>query len=189
MPQVCVVLAPGAEETETVAVADVLVRCGCQVQIAALAAAQVDGSRGIPLGSHCPLEEVDQTQIDCLYLPGGMGSAERCRDDARVQRLIAERLVAERLLAIICASPIALLPGDHARGRRLTSHPSVKDQLVGGGADWVDERVVQDGCLWTSQGPGTAIEFGLALGGALGDAETAAAVADAMRVAKVTRSS
>jgi len=44
-------------------------------------------------------------------------------------------------------------------GRRFTAHRSVVDQLP----DALSERVVEDGCLITSRGAGTALDFGLAL--------------------------
>jgi protease I len=40
-----------------------------------------------------------------------------------------------------------------AKGRRLTSWPSVKTDLVNAGAEWVDEEVVEDRGLVTSRKP------------------------------------
>jgi protease I len=37
------------------------------------------------------------------------------------------------------------------RGRRLTSHPSIKTDLINAGAEWVDEKVVADQGLVTGQ--------------------------------------
>lgn len=162
MPNVLVVVAPGAEEIETLAVADVLVRGGCEVVLASSAPSPVRGSRGLPLAATTTLEAVAGRDFDCVYLPGGMGSAQTCRDDPRIQDLIARQLAGPRILAIICASPIALLPRGLAKGRTLTCYPDLKDQFAGL-ATWRDEAVVIDRNLVTSQGPGTAIALGLAL--------------------------
>ena len=40
-----------------------------------------------------------------------------------------------------------------AKGRRLTSWPSLATDLRNAGADWVDEEVVVDGNLVTSRNP------------------------------------
>ena len=40
-----------------------------------------------------------------------------------------------------------------ARGRRMTSWPSLKTDLENAGANWVDEEVVVDGKLVTSRKP------------------------------------
>ncbi|MHC5067691.1 MAG: DJ-1 family glyoxalase III [Planctomycetota bacterium] len=181
MANVLIVLCPGAEEIETVTVADVLVRAGCTVTIAgSTGAGLIDGSRGIPLGATVSLDDVRADDYDCVYLPGGMGSAETCRDDVRIQTLIEKRLSNNRLLAIICAAPIALIPSDRARGRRLTSYPAVAEQLTAAGATWCDQAVVEDGTLITSQGPGTACALALTLAARLRGEDVAADVAAAM---------
>jgi putative intracellular protease/amidase len=179
-----VVLAPGAEEMEALSVPDVLVRAGCAVTVAGTAPgthpAICAGSRGLPLASQVGLDAVLERAFDLVYLPGGMGSARTCRDDARIQGLIARRLHAGLDLAIICASPIALLPAGLARGRRLTCFPALRGELEAGGAHWLDQPVVTDGCLITSQGAGTALALGLALAARLCGRERAAAVAAEM---------
>lgn len=177
---VLVVLAPGAEEIEVLTVPDVLVRAGCTVRVAGTRPGVLAGSRGLPLASQIELDAVLDEDPDLVYLPGGMGSAHTCRDDPRIQALIARRLGAGRLLAIICASPLALLPGGHARGRRLTCYPTLRGQLEAGGATWVDQPVVADGALITSQGAGTALALGLHLARVLCGRERAAAVATEM---------
>jgi len=182
MASVLVVLAPGAEETECIAVADVLVRAGCEVTVASAEAAPVRGSRGLMLGAHARLDDVIDDDFDCVYVPGGRGSAEYCRDDARIQALMERQLGADRLLAVICASAIALVPRGLARGRRVTSYPKVREEVVDAVGEWVDERVVIDGKLVTSQGPGTALELGLTLVRLLVDGETAAEIGRAMLV-------
>jgi protein DJ-1 len=187
MATVLVVLAPGAEEIETMAVGDILVRAGQQVTVAStVAGLTVTGSRGLPLAAHTTLDAVlhaEGPDPDLVYLPGGMGSALVCREDPRIQNLIGHRLAAQQRLAIICASVTALVPHGHGRGRRVTSYPGVRAQVEPHVGAWLDQAVVEDGCLVTSQGPGTAIALGLTLARLLAGAATAATVAAAMLVA------
>jgi putative intracellular protease/amidase len=67
----------------------------------------------------------------------------------------------DKWLAAICAAPRVLQAAGVLAGRTVTSHPSVRDELTV--PTLSDERVVVDGRLVTSQGPGTAFEFALAL--------------------------
>ena len=159
-----VIVAPGAEEIETIAVADVLVRGGHAVTMASTSAlTTVLGSRGLPLTAHTRYDDVAHLTYDVVYLPGGKGSAEICRDDQRIQDLAERQLTSGRLLAVICAAPIALVPRRLCAGRRVTSFPGVRSEVEPHCAAWIDERVVIDGNLITSQGAGTAIELGLML--------------------------
>ncbi len=183
MADVLVVIADGAEEIETTAVADILVRAGHSVCMACDDALQITGSRGLLLGGHEQLNAVLDRDFDLVYIPGGIQQAEFCRDDERVQALIAKQLGrTDAFLAIICASPISLLPQGLAQGRKITSHPSKQEELAEQ-AEWTGNRIEQDGNLITSQGPGTAIELGLYLVQLLGTEEQAASIADAMLAA------
>jgi protease I len=56
-------------------------------------------------------------------------------------------------VAAICHGPQMLIEADVVRGRKLTSYPSVKRDLVNAGATWVDEPVVVDNGLVTSRRP------------------------------------
>jgi 4-methyl-5(b-hydroxyethyl)-thiazole monophosphate biosynthesis len=178
MTSVLVVLAPGAEEIETVTVADVLVRAGAQVVVASTAEALVvSGSRGIPLAAHTLLDQVRHQTFDLVYLPGGGGSAACCRDDPRIQDLAEAQLRSGRLLGVICAAPISLVPRKLCAGRRVTSYPGVRAQVEPHAAAWIDQPVVVDGNLVTSQGPGTAMAFALTLAGLLKGSGVASQVA------------
>ncbi|MCW8138186.1 MAG: DJ-1/PfpI family protein, partial [Planctomycetota bacterium] len=77
---------------------------------------------------------------------------------------LVERLhAAGRRVAAICAAPAVALAGTSVlRGRRATCYPSFEERL-GPEVTRSQERVVVDGPLVTSRGPGTALEFSLAL--------------------------
>ena len=66
-----------------------------------------------------------------------------------------------KLIAVICASPIALAKHEIGLNKTITSHPSVANQLSK--YKYSEDRVVIDGELITSRGPGTAFEFALAI--------------------------
>ena len=56
-------------------------------------------------------------------------------------------------VASICHGPWNFVEADVARGRRLTSWPSVRTDLRNAGAEVVDEQVVTDGNITTSRSP------------------------------------
>ncbi|NRA37779.1 MAG: DJ-1/PfpI family protein, partial [Planctomycetes bacterium] len=169
MASVLIIINHGCEEIEYINVADILVRAQHDVCIATGSDMQVTGSRGLPLCAQVSLDDVLAVDYDLIYLPGGLDQAEFCCADPRVQQLIQQRISKQQLLAIICASPTALIPQGFAKGRSLTCYPGMRDKLESAGANWLDERVVQDGTLITSQGPGTAMELGIYLVRILGD--------------------
>jgi protease I len=56
-------------------------------------------------------------------------------------------------VAAICHGPWMIVEADKARGRRLTSWPSIRTDLRNAGAEVVDEEAVRDGNLVTSRKP------------------------------------
>ena len=64
-------------------------------------------------------------------------------------------------MGAICAAPIALAHFGFVNSRKATSYPGFKEQMPG--ADYCEDRVVCDGKVLTSRGPGTAMEFALAV--------------------------
>lgn len=68
---------------------------------------------------------------------------------------------ADKLIGVICASPIALEAHKICVNRQITSYPSMETKLSS--YKYSKNRVVVDGNLITSRGPGTAFEFALAL--------------------------
>ena len=159
--RVLIPLAPGVEEMEAVILADVLRRAGIDVVLAG-----VDGpgpvvcSRKVRLLPDCALADC-QGGFDLVLLPGGAAGARALADSAPVRELLQAQERASRLVGAICAAPIALRAAGVGQGRSLTSHPSVQGELAGFGR-YLEQRVVRDGTLLTSRGPGTAFEFALA---------------------------
>lgn len=106
--------------------------------------------------------------IDALVVPGGSVNADHIRMEEAAQRLVREADEAGKPLAIICHGPWLLISAGRASGRRLTSWPSLADDLRNAGAEWVDEEVVVDGNLITSRKPDDLDAFVDAIDAALG---------------------
>ena len=178
-----VVLAPGAEEMETVIPVDVLRRAGIRTILAGLeGGGPVTCSRGVVLTPDESLEEaLEKAPFDVVALPGGAGGAEALAASPRVRELLAAQDREGRLVAAICAGPKALEAAGVIRGRAFTCHPAVREELQGAGG-WISRPVVRDGNLITSQGPGTAFAWALTLVEALLGREAAEKVAGPMRI-------
>ena len=104
---------------------------------------------------------------DLVVLPGGMPGAANLAANDQLINAIKKMAKEGKLVASICAGPMSL---DRARlldGRRFTCFPTRKD-TIGQKGEWVDELVVRDGNVITSQGPGTTLHFAYALVDALG---------------------
>jgi 4-methyl-5(b-hydroxyethyl)-thiazole monophosphate biosynthesis len=163
MKRVLIPLAPGFEDLEAVTLVDLLRRAGIEVITAGLSAGLAQGARGTRVQPDAMLDDVLDVSFDMIALPGGMPGAEHLKNDARVQDLLRRHAQAGAYTAAICAAPIALAQAGLLDGRRVTSYPGFLDRAPPPGTRYVAEPVVVDGRVVTSRGPGTAMDFALAL--------------------------
>ena len=161
MAKVLVPLADGCEELEAVTIIDLLRRAGIEVVTAGLKPGIVKASRGVRLVPDTTLDVALQDSYDMVVLPGGMPGATHLKEDARIIELLKKMAAADKYTAAICAAPMVLAEAGLLQGKHATSYPGFLDALPGVTSSAA--AVVQDGKVLTSRGPGTAMDFALAL--------------------------
>jgi 4-methyl-5(b-hydroxyethyl)-thiazole monophosphate biosynthesis len=161
--RVLVPLATGFEEIEAVTVIDILRRAGIDVVVASLEPGPVQGSHGITIAADQDLSAVMDQRFDMVALPGGMPGAANLQQDARIVSLLQSTAGHGGVVAAICAAPMVLATAGLLQGHRATSYPGFLDSAAEQGTVISDEAVVSDGNRVTSRGPGTAMDFALAL--------------------------
>lgn len=160
---VLVPLAPGFEEIEAITVIDLLRRAEVDVTVAGLDEGVVTGSHGIGVMPDCDLAGALQRDYDMVVLPGGLPGATNLERDPRITDLLKEMAQSERFTAAICAAPRVLAAAGLLENRKATSFPGALDPEQTPGLSLTDNPVEQDGMIITSRGPGTAMDFALAL--------------------------
>jgi protease I len=91
--------------------------------------------------------------FDALLLPGGTVNPDKLRMNPDAVGFVRDFVQSGKPVASICHGPWNFVEADVARGRRLTSFPSIRTDLRNAGADVVDEQVVTDGNITTSRSP------------------------------------
>lgn len=185
--QVLVPIADGSEEIETTCITDTLTRFGSQVTIASV---KPDGdllctmSRGIKVQADTTIAKVveDSTSWDLIVLPGGMPGAEHLRDCQPLQELLKKQKESGKLYGAICAAPAVALAAmgliDANSEATCYPAPAFREKL----SKVSEDPVVHAENLTTSQGPGTALKFALALGERLYGKEKSDEIAKQMLV-------
>ncbi|MBI5810819.1 MAG: DJ-1/PfpI family protein [Deltaproteobacteria bacterium] len=161
MKRVLIPLAPGFEEVEALAVVDILRRAGAEVVMAGTSDGVITGRNKINVVPDIGMDTADPAVFDMIVLPGGAAGTENLKKDIRVKKAVSALMSKGGFVAAICAAPAVLSAIGVTEGRTVTSHPSVRHELKAGKVS--DDRVVKDGNIITSQGPGTALEFAFAL--------------------------
>ena len=97
--------------------------------------------------------EANPDDYDGLLLPGGVMNPDNLRRDPDVQHFVRAFFEARKPVAAICHAPWTLIDAGVAKGRKLTSYPTLQMDLRNAGAEWVDQEVVVDNGLVTSRRP------------------------------------
>ncbi|MFI1461954.1 type 1 glutamine amidotransferase domain-containing protein [Nocardia carnea] len=95
--------------------------------------------------------EVDD--YDALLLPGGTVNPDKLRIEEAAVSFVRDFVGSGKPVGVICHGPWTLVEAGVAKGRTLTSYPSLRTDLRNAGADVVDEEVVIDGNLISSRSP------------------------------------
>ena len=161
MKRILIPLAPGFEEIEALAVVDILRRAGAEVLLAGTVDGPIEGRNKIKILADTSLDSVKEQDFDMIVLPGGAVGTENLKKDPRIKDIVERLYKKGRLITAICAAPTVLSAIGITAGKTVTSHPTVRTKLQR--EKLSEERVVVDGNIITSQGPGTAIEFAFKL--------------------------
>ena len=160
MKKVALILAPGFEEVEAVTPLDFLRRVGIDVFVGGVGAGEISGAHGIVIKCDGTLGDAPK-DCDGVVIPGGIPGAPNIAASKEARALIQAVYDRGGLVAAICASP-ALVLGKTGilSGRRATCYPGFEEHFDKK-VRHVQDRVVKDGNVITSQGPGTAAGFAI----------------------------
>ena len=161
--RVLIPLAPGFEELEAVSLSNILRRAGIDVMTAGLHPGAVRASRGTVVVPDTTLDQVLDEAFDLVVLPGGALGADNLRDDPRIIHVLQRTHAEGRLVGAICAAPKVLAQAGLLAGHRVTHYPGALSEEALMGATASQAAFETDGRVLTSRGPGTAMDFALAL--------------------------
>lgn len=97
--------------------------------------------------------EVGSEEFDALMLPGGVMNPDNLRQNAEAVSFVTDFICDMKPIAAICHAPQILIETAMINGRKMTSYPSIKTDLINAGVKWVDTEVQVDRGLVTSRRP------------------------------------
>jgi len=155
--KVAILVADGFEQVELTEPRRALEAAGAKTEIVSPADGQVQGwnhdEKADLFNVDMPLKRARSDDYDALLLPGGVRSPDQLRMLTRAVEFVDGFFAARKPVAAICHAPWTLIEAEMIKGRRITSWPSLKTDLINAGAEWVDRDVVVDRGLVTSRKP------------------------------------
>jgi protease I len=166
---IAVLMTDGVEQIEYTAPRQFLEEHGARVTLVSPKATgdEIQGFHHLSPADRFAVElnvvEADSADFDALVLPGGVANPDQLRLSSDAIDFIRDFARDNKPIAAICHGPWPLIEAGVAQGKRMTSWPSLKNDLSNAGAEWSDEAVVVDGGLVTSRKPDDIPAFGDAL--------------------------
>jgi protease I len=165
---IAILATDGFEQSELTEPKRLLEEAGAQTDVVAPGgAATIKGWSKKNWGDSVPvdkaLDDADVADYEALVLPGGVINPDKLRLEPKAIALVKAFGDAGKPIAAICHGPWTLIDAGVAKGRKLTSWPSLRKDLENAGAQWQDSPVVRDGQLITSRKPDDIPAFAKAL--------------------------
>ncbi len=136
---------------------EALKKAGWEVDVAAPKIKVLTGELGGILQSNKLIDQVDSSNYDLLFIPGGSpdGAPNTVRHLKKAQEITQDFFRKNKPVASICHGPWTLAAAGVIKGRHLTSYwyDGVPQDVQKAGGIWEDSEVVVDGNLVTSRYP------------------------------------
>ena len=165
--KIAILVTDGFEQVELTEPRKALDQAGADTHIVSPKDDEVRGWNFTDWGQSLPVDlKLDQARpqdFDALLLPGGVINPDKLRMIPAAVAFVIAFFDAGKPVAAICHGPWMIVEADKARGRRMTSWPSVRTDLRNAGAQVVDEEAVRDGNLVTSRKPDDIPAFNRAM--------------------------
>ncbi|WP_078380412.1 type 1 glutamine amidotransferase domain-containing protein [Sutcliffiella halmapala] len=110
------------------------------------------GKYGVPIESDVSFHDIDPNEYDGILVPGGW-SPDKLRRYEDILTMIRVMNEQQKPIGQICHAGWVLISAKILEGKKVTSTPGIKDDMINAGAIWLNEAVVVDGNLVSSRRP------------------------------------
>jgi protease I len=120
------------------------------------------GKYGAPCEVNMSFKDIDIKDYSGILVPGGW-APDKLRRFPEVLQMIKDMDADNKLIGQICHAGWVLASAEILEGRKVTSTPGIRDDLVHAGATWLDEAVVVDNNIVSARRPPDIPEYMKAL--------------------------
>ncbi len=165
MAKVAVLMAEGYEEGETLTIVDLLRRAGIECHTYHFGQEFVKGMHNMYIQADKEFND-EVKDYDMLILPGGRPGGANLKNNPEVIAMVQYFNEQNKYIATMCSGTIVLSDAKVIDGKKVTGYTGYAEKLIGG--QFVEDVVVFDQNIITSQGPATPYPFAFKIAEVLG---------------------
>ncbi len=155
--KVAILVSDGFEQVELTGPRDALQQHGYATAIVSPKPGKVQGFRHHDKGEQfevdLPLAQASAQDFDAVLLPGGVINGDQLRTIPEALRFVRDMDDDGKPIFVICHGGWTLVSAGLVDGRTMTSWPTLRDDIINAGGDWVDSEAVVDGNWVSSRKP------------------------------------
>jgi protease I len=165
--RVAILVTDGFEQIELTSPREALEKAGAKCSILAPKGGEVQGfkhhDKADKMKVDVELSKADASQFDAVLLPGGVINGDALRIEEKAQQFVKEMDRAGKPIMVICHGPWVMVSAGIVEGRKLTSWPTLQDDIRNAGGQWHDREVVRDRNWVSSRKPDDLPAFNKAI--------------------------
>lgn len=165
MARVAVLMAQGYEEGETLTIVDLLRRAEIECHTFYFEDEFVEGMHHMFVKADKKFGE-EVKDYDMIVLPGGRPGGANLKNNPAVIKMVQYFNENNKYIAAMCSGTIVLSDAKVIEGKKVTGYTGYAEKLIGG--LFIDDVVVADQNIITSQGPATPYPFAFKIAEVLG---------------------
>ena len=151
--RIAILTADGTEDQEFFYPYYRLTEAGYAVDVITPDGKEFKGKNGAGLKTTMKLANVNPSDYQLLYIPGGKAPEKLKKEDDAVN-FVVDFVRLDRPIAAICHGPQLLAKAGVIENNRIAAWPDCQDEVEEAGASYVFEECVQDGQFITARWPG-----------------------------------
>ena len=138
---IAILVTDGFEQVELTGPLKALEESGVMIRLLSDKKGQVQGyhhdQRGDLFDVDMTFDKAKGEEFDAVLLPGGAVNSNRIRNNADAQQIVRQTDRQGKPVAVICHGAWLLVSAGLVKGRKLTSWPSVRQDIEDAGGQWV----------------------------------------------------
>lgn len=146
--EIAVLTTDGVEQVELLDPKKALEEAGAKVVVISPKAGKIQGFKHHDKAASIPVDmELGQAKaadFNAVLLPGGVINADALRVEKKAQEFVRNIDQQGKPIAVICHGGWLLVSAGLVRGHKMTSWPTLQDDLRNAGAQWEDCEVLRD---------------------------------------------
>ncbi|MEA2164571.1 MAG: protease [Thermoanaerobaculia bacterium] len=175
--RVAIIVTDGFEQIEMTSPREALEKAGAKTILVSPKDGEVQGfkhhDKADTFNVEMSLTRADASEFDAVVLPGGVINGDALRIEKRAQQFVQEMDRDGKPIAVICHGGWLLISAGLVKGRRITTWPTLQDDMRNAGAGWQDRECIRDGNLISSRKPDDLPAFNQEMLTAISEMKTA----------------